>query len=190
MNKIKILFVLLGMCLAIPNVSAQNASQVKFMGVELDGEMNAFVDSLLLKNSQLTIIEKSDTIVKLKGKYYRFNDVDICINSIDKNPQYLGSVYLSFGDDSWASLAENIEDYLELLNEKYGKPKNAESYEIGIFTMEWEFEGVAITIFSYPSQRHTGITYYSKKLTQERKREKRERLQEEAKKRQEEEDDV
>ena len=93
MNKIKILFVVLGILLGVNAMSAQKQQRqhLKFMGIPITGTINAFADKVKAKNPNWVEEERTDSTILFKGKFHLFENASIEIKKSTLG-NYVGEV--------------------------------------------------------------------------------------------------
>lgn len=145
MNKIKILFVLLGMCLAIPSF-AQNKSKAKtarkekphlvFMDTPIVGTIAEFADKLTEKHPELQEETRNDSVIVLKGKYYLFDESEILISK-SKISSDVGCVMVAIFNLDEKDKSNAINLYIDL-SLKYKEVEAKVGEVLGVATAVWE----------------------------------------------------
>ena len=160
MNKIKFLFVLLGMCLAINGV-AQSNLDIKFMGISLDMNKREFADSLLVKRPDIKV---NDDSTSFKGDFYIFKNIDFFVKA--DSDGYMECVEITFVEDD----NRQIKRYINDLTLKYGEPKKGKDTAI------WESKGNEIHMFKIELVGLYNFKYYSKKALRKKEQERKEKI--------------
>ena len=119
----KKLVLVLFAALCICGARAQSdASHLTFMGIPIDGPLNAFVKKLQQKG--LSYKFTNDNIAYLNGTFSAYKDC--LIGVVAAKPQdHVCTVGVIFSEqDSWSNLSSMYFTLKDMLTQKYGKPAN------------------------------------------------------------------
>lgn len=138
MNKIKILFVVLGILLGANAMSAQKQQRqhLKFMGIPITGTINAFADKVKAKNPNWVEEERTDSTILFKGKFHLFENASIEIKKSTLG-NYVGEVGVFSLTPDKESKSFAISLYCDLAK-KYKNVKPTTTKEFGIVVIKWE----------------------------------------------------
>lgn len=118
MKKILWLFVcLMTMCVT---ANAQETEHLKFMGIPIEGNANAFIQKLASKGFVKT--NTTDYGILLKGTFAGVKDAELCVLQTPKTKQvWKVAVYLP-KENTWSSIKHQYEKFKTSFSEKYGEP--------------------------------------------------------------------
>lgn len=119
---------LIAILLTLPLLAAPTQAQtteeqhLEFMGIPIDGTLNAFARKLQAKG--MKIIGREDNGIALSGNFAGYNDCFIAILS-DPSGKTVWKAGVFFTDyDSWSSLSSCYFRLKDMLTQKYGTPYN------------------------------------------------------------------
>jgi hypothetical protein len=108
------------MVLALATVQLQ-AQHMKFMGVEMGGDVSKFVSALKQKGLKKKDMAAIDNVTLLEGKFAGYSDCTIMIYESNNNKVYLTAVMFD-NDYTWSSVRMKYTNLKNMLITKYGQP--------------------------------------------------------------------
>lgn len=124
---------LIAILLALPLLAASTQAQtteeqhLEFMGIPIDGPLNAFAQKLQAKGMEITV--RVNGAILLSGNFAGDNDCTICLNGTSKNEIWRACV-MSSPYYSWSTLADRYFTLKNMLAQKYGDPISVEEFQV------------------------------------------------------------
>ena len=116
---------LIAILLTLPLLAAP--TQAEFMGIPIDGTLNAFARKLQAKG--MKIIDRENGTISLSGNFAGDNDCSIFLLGTSKNEIWRAAV-ASSTHYSWSSLADRYFTLKNMLAQKYGDPISVEEFQV------------------------------------------------------------
>lgn len=118
---------LIAILLALPLLAAPAQAQtteeqhLEFMGIPIDGTLNAFARKLQAKG--MKIINRADNIITFSGTFAGASDCTISLFGTSKKEIWRASADSNWDYyTSWSSLSNHYFRWKEILTQKYGNP--------------------------------------------------------------------
>lgn len=103
-----------------PADDPSDGDHLRFLGVPIDGTLDAFVDAIRAKGYEVRA--KEEDYVLLKGDFAAYKDCMIGVSALP-GKDLVNRVSVLFPDqDTWGGLSGDYFYFKELLTEKYGEP--------------------------------------------------------------------
>lgn len=124
---------LIAILLTLPLLAAPAQAQtteeqhLEFMGIPIDGTLNAFARKLQAKG--MKIIDRENGTISLSGNFAGDNDCSIFLLGTSKNEIWRAAV-ASSTHYSWSSLADRYFTLKNMLAQKYGDPISVEEFQV------------------------------------------------------------
>ena len=124
---------LIAILLTLPLLAAPTQAQtteeqhLEFMGIPIDGTLNAFAQKLQAKGMKIT--DRGNGEIFLSGDFAGDNDCTIGLIGTSKNKIWRAAV-LSTTHYSWGTLADRYFTLKNMLAQKYGDPISVEEFQV------------------------------------------------------------
>lgn len=124
---------LIAILLALPLLAAPTQAQtteeqhLEFMGIPIDGTLNAFAQKLQAKGMKIT--DRENGSILLTGDFAGDNDCTIALVGTSKNEIWRAAVASSI-HYSWGTLADRYFTLKNMLAQKYGNPISVEEFQV------------------------------------------------------------
>lgn len=124
---------LIAILLTLPLLAAPAQAQtteeqhLEFMGIPIDGTLNAFAQKLQAKGMKIT--DRENGAIFLSGNFAGDNDCTIGLIGTSKNEIWRAGV-ISSAYYSWSTLADRYFTLKNMLAQKYGDPISVEEFQV------------------------------------------------------------